>query len=215
VETPPVRVPSNRSRPSAKKGALVRRLRKLGKNVVVLFEDETVLRLFPPLRAKWAWKGTQPRVRISGANGKRVVFATVNPRTGHRVVMRGKSMRQAEFQAFLTLVHRRYHGHPLALILDEAGCHVAQGTHRLATKLGIHRLYLPKQSPELNPVDHLWRPVKNKIAANRQYETVDEEAEVVERYIDHLTPVKTLRLAGILAEDFWLPEVCKNFWSPT
>jgi transposase len=144
-----------------------------------------------------------------------VLFATVNPKTGHRVVMRGKSMRQAEFQAFLRVLHRRYHGHRLTLILDEASCHTAQGTDRLAAKLGIDRLYLPKQSPELNPVDHLWRPVKNRIAANRQYTTVDEEAEVVEKFIDHLSPVKTLRLAGILAKNFWLSEVCKNFWSPT
>jgi transposase len=181
----------------------------------VLFEDETILRLFPPLRAKWAWKGTQPEVKISGANSRRVLFATVNPRTGHRVIMRGRSMRQAEFQAFLRVLHRRYHGRPLTLILDEAACHIAQGTDHLAAKLGITRLYLPKQSPELNPVDHLWRPVKGKIAANRQYQTVDQEAEVVERYIDHLTPMKTLRLAGILAKNFWLPEACKNFWSPT
>jgi transposase len=215
VEAAQVRVPSGRSQPAAKKGALVRRLRKLDKNIVVLFEDETILRLFPPLRAKWAWKGTQPEVRISGANSRRVLFMAVNPRTGHRIVMRGRSMRQAEFQGFLRILHRRYHGHRLALILDEAGCHKAQGTSRLAATLGIDRLYLPKQSPELNPVDHLWRPVKNKIAANRQYHTVDQEAGFVERYIQHLTPVKTLRLAGILAQNFWLPEVCKDFWSPT
>jgi transposase len=182
---------------------------------VVLFEDETILRLFPPLRAKWAARGTQPVVRISGSNSRRVMFAIVNPRTGHRVVMRGKSMRQTEFQAFLRLLHQRYHGRPLTLILDEASCHKAQGTSRLAAKLHINRLYLPKQSPELNPVDHLWRPVKNRIAANRQYKTIDHEAEIVENFIRHLSPMTTLRLAGILANDFWLPEVCKNFWSPT
>lgn len=181
----------------------------------MLFEDETILRLFPPLRAKWAWKGTQPIVRISGANSRRVLFGVVNPRTGHRVLMRGRSMRQAEFQAFLRLLHQRYRGHRLCLILDEAGCHIAKGTNALLKKLGIACLYLPKQSPELNPMDHLWRPVKGRIAANRQYESVDEEAEIVEQYIHQLSPVKTLRLAGILANDFWLPEVCKNFWLAT
>ena len=103
----------------------------------MLFEDETILRLFPPLRAKWAWKGTQPIVRISGANSRRVLFGTVNPRTGHRVLMRGRSMRQAEFQAFLRLLHQRYHGHRLCLILDEAGCHIAKGTNILREKLGL------------------------------------------------------------------------------
>jgi transposase len=183
--------------------------------VTVLFEDETILRLFPPLRAKWAPRGTQPIVRISGANAKRVLFAAINPKTGHRIVMRGKSMRQAEFQAFLQLLHRRYRGRPICLILDEASCHTAQGTGRLRQTLAIDCLYLPKQSPELNPVDHLWRPVKNRIAANRQYRTVDEQVEHVERFIHHLSPMTTLRFAGILSKDFWLPEVCKNFWLPT
>lgn len=113
------------------------------------------------------------------------------------------------FAVILTLASRkRQHRHP-------EPCHITQGTDRLAAKLDITRLYLPKRSPELNPVDHLWRPVKGKIAANRQYQTVDQQAEVVERYIDHLAPMKTLRLAGILAKTFWRPEVCNNFWPPT
>jgi transposase len=81
--------------------------------------------------------------------------------------------------------------------------------------LGIDCLFLPKQSPELNPVDHLWRPVKTRIAANRQYRTVDEQVEYAEAYVHHLSPVKALRLTGILSNNFWLPDVCKNFWLPT
>lgn len=165
------------------------------------------MRLFPPLRAKWAPKGSRPVVRVSGRNERRVLFGTLNPRTGHRVLMRGRSMRQGEFQAFLRRLHGRYRGRQLWLILDDAGCHAAQGSRRLAERLGIHYLPLPRQSPELNPVDHLWRPAKGKMAANRQYATVDEEAEVVERYILHLSPRQALRAAGILSRTFWLPDV--------
>jgi hypothetical protein len=45
-------------------------------------------------------------------------------------------------------------------------------------------------APELNPVDHLWRPVKGKFAANRQYRTVDEEAAYVERYVIGWKPLQ-------------------------
>jgi len=182
---------------------------------VVLFEDETILRLFPPLRAKWAWRGSQPEVRISGANDRRVLFGVINPRTGHRVLMKGRSMRQEEFQSFLRLLHQRYHGRRLCLILDEASCHNAKGTNRVARSLGIDRFYLPKQSPELNPMDHLWRPVKGRIAANRQYRSVEEEADHMEHFVHQLSPVQALRAAGILAKEFWLPQVRKNFWLPT
>lgn len=181
----------------------------------MLFEDETILRLFPPLRAKWAWRGAQPEVRISGANARRVLFGTINPKTGHRVLMKGRTMRQEEFQTFLRLLHQRYHGRRLCLILDEASCHLAKGTERLAASLGIDRFYLPKQSPELNPMDHLWRPAKGRIAANRQYQSVDDQADYMEKFVHHLSPMHALRLAGILANDFWLPQVRKNFWLPT
>jgi len=182
---------------------------------VVLFEDETILRLFPPLRAKWAWKGSQPLVRISGANAKRVLFGVINPKTGHRVLMKGRSMRQQEFQAFLRLLHRRYHGRRLCLILDEASCHNAKGTNRVAESLGIDRIFLPRQSPKLNPMDHLWRPAKGRIAANRQYRSVDEQSDYLQHFVHHLSPMQALRFAGILAEDFWLPQVRKDFWLPT
>jgi transposase len=182
---------------------------------VVLFEDETILRLFPPLRAKWAWRGSQPQVRISGANGRRVLFGAINPKTGHRILMKGASMRQEEFQAFLRLLHHRYHGRRLCLILDEASCHNAKGTDRLAESLGVERLYLPKQSPELNPMDHLWRPAKGRISANRQYRNVQQQADYLAHFVHQLTPMKALRLAGILSKDFWLPQVRKNFWLPT
>ena len=171
---------------------------------VLLFADETILRLYPPLRAKWAARGEQPRVRITGRNAKRVVYGAVNPRTGHRVLMRGASMRQEQFQAFLRLLRGRYPGRPLWLVLDEAGSHPAVRSLRLAAELEVELVWLPKQCPELNAMDHLWRAMKQKISANRQYRTVDEQAEWAEQYLLALTRRQTLRKAGVLSDRFWL-----------
>src|SRR5215213_7730902 len=54
---------------------------------VLLCCDWTLLRLFPPLRATWARKGTQATVPITGANAKRVLFGAIDLRTAHRVVL--------------------------------------------------------------------------------------------------------------------------------
>jgi transposase len=171
---------------------------------VLLFVDETILRLYPPLRAKWAMRGEQPQVRITGRNAKRVLYGVVNPRTGHRVLMRGMSMRQEQFQAFLRLLRRRYPGRPLWLVLDEAGNHTAARSLKLAATLEIELVWLPKQCSELNAMDHLWRALKQKISANRQYRTVDEQAEWAEQFILALTRQQTLRKAGVLSGHFWL-----------
>jgi hypothetical protein len=47
---------------------MIRRLKQLPAQAVLLFEDETVLRLFPVLRRAWALQGEQAKVAITGRN---------------------------------------------------------------------------------------------------------------------------------------------------
>jgi len=68
---------------------------------VLLCCDWTLLRLFPPLRATWARKGTQATVPITGANAKRVLFGAIDLRTAHRVVLIRPRAGAADAQAFL------------------------------------------------------------------------------------------------------------------
>ncbi len=65
-------------------------------------------------------------------------------------------------------------------------------------------MWLPKHCPELNPQDHLWRELKRLIVANRQYPTMDKEADEAERWLLSLTPTTARRKAGILSSNFWL-----------
>lgn len=171
---------------------------------VLLFSDATILRWFPPLRYVWAFRGEQAKVKITGRNAKRVSFGTINPRTGHRVVLRRPRQRQEDFQAFLRYLRRRYRGRPIWLLLDKASCHQAAASQRLAARLGVILLWLPKQCPELNSQDHLWKELKRLIAANRQFRTIDEEADYAERWLLGLTSTEALRKAGVLSDDFWL-----------
>ncbi|HEY8270986.1 MAG TPA: hypothetical protein VIG33_08860 [Pseudobdellovibrionaceae bacterium] len=60
--------------------------RHRGKNVV-LFEDETYLLLFPPLRSAWARRGKPNRFWLSGHNAKKVIFSSINLKTGHHIEM--------------------------------------------------------------------------------------------------------------------------------
>jgi transposase len=182
---------------------------------VVLVRDATILRLFPPLRFAWAFRGQQAMVNISGRNAKRVLFGAINPRTGHRLVLRRVRMRQDDFHAFLRYLRRHYPGRPLWLLLDRAPCHEAVQRQQLAARLGIVLLWLPKQCSELNPVDHLWRELKRLIAANRQFKTIDAEADYAEGWLLGLTVRQAWRKAGSLAKGFWLKDYFENFWPPT
>src|SRR5205085_6637366 len=119
--------------PSArKKRSIRRRLRALPPRSAKLAEDETDLRLFPPLRAGWARRGKEAPVPISGGNAKRVLFGALNIRTGRRVLLARRRQRGIDFEDFLEEVRWYYRGRPVALLLDEDSSHTAGDSQDIA-----------------------------------------------------------------------------------
>ncbi len=107
-------------------------------DAVLVMDDETILRLFPVLRRAWSLRGQQAQVPITGRNGKRVLFATINLRTGHRICLRATNMRQANFHHLLREVRRRYGKRAVYMVLDKAPCHITKQSETLAAHLDIH-----------------------------------------------------------------------------
>src|SRR5690348_6397958 len=126
------RIPSAR-----KKRAIRRRLRALPPRSAKLAEDETDLRLFPPLRAGWARRGEEAPVPISGGNAKRVLFGAINLETGRRLFLDRRPGRGVDFEDFLEEVRWYYRGRRGALLLDEDSSHTAEDSQDLADELGI------------------------------------------------------------------------------
>lgn len=54
------------------------------------------------------------------------------------------------------------------LILDRAGYHCSSGVKNIAKKLNIKLFYLPPYSPNLNPIERLWK-VMNEHARNNKF----------------------------------------------
>ena len=183
---------------------------------VLLCIDWTLLRLFPPLRAAWALKGRQATVPITGANAKRVLFGAINLHTGHRVVLVRRHAGQLDVQAFLVELRRRYRrAGCIWLLADRAGSHTAHATQALGEQLRIRWLWLPKQAPELSPMDQLWRELKRLVAANRQAESIDALAADAVHWVQSLTAGQARRKAGMESGHFWLRQVVHDLWSPT
>ena len=178
-------------------------------SAVLLFQDEIILRLFPVLRRAWSLRGEQAKVGITGRNAKRVLFGAINLRTGHRIVMQYSGLNQQGFQAFLRLLRRFYPGRPICLLLYEATAHTAPKSQSLAEALSITLIWLPKQCPELNAMDHLWKELKADISANYQYQSIEQHADVAKEYTLILTKKQALKRAGILSKNFWLKAFVK------
>lgn len=171
---------------------------------ILLFEDETVLKLFPNLRRAWSLKGEQQHIAISGRNDQRVLFGTINVRTGRRIVLVQKHMWQQGFQALLRQVRKVYRSRSVWMLLDNATSHKTKSSLAMAAKLHITLIWLPRQCAELNAMDHLWRSLKKDISSNYQYKDIDNHADNAVHYIKALSNKQAKTKAGILSEYFWL-----------
>ena len=182
-------------------------MRRLRGGSALVIADETDLLLFPPLRAGWAPQGQAAEVVLGGFNARRVIFGAMNLRTGRRLFVIRERQRSPDFQVFLQALRKRYARRPIALLLDEDPSHTAKGSVALAAQLNITLLWLPKRTPELNPMDTLWGQAKDLLNANRQYATIDAQAARFVAYLQNLPDQEALRMAGVLSGNFWLRSV--------
>ncbi len=174
---------------------------------MILAEDETDLLLFPPLRSSWSPRGHPHPVTLSGRNAKRVLFGTINIRTGHRLLLARRRQRAVDFCAFLETIHRHYRAWQVVLLLDEDSSYTAHISEATAQTYRVRLLWLPKRSPHLNPMDHLWRDAKAVTAADRQHHSIDALVTHTIAYLSSLSAQQALRKAGLLSPNCWLKDI--------
>ena len=180
----------------------IRRIIKRNPDALILFEDETTLRMFPPLRAAWMKIGQQKKVPLPKSNARRVLFGVLDYRTGEIFLFVRPTNGKDDFCAFLDHIKECFSEEEIYLILDNWISHTLSEDH--ANMLDINLLWLPKGCPELNPCEDLWGHLKDNIAANRTYKTIQELVERSQRWLYDLTPQEIKTKAAIMSKSFWL-----------
>jgi transposase len=141
------------------------------KQALVLFGDEASFAQWGTLGHTWALKGCQPIVTTSGIRKAYRVFGVLDC-FGGRFYSRGLAEEKFDsttYQAFLEWLLTQVAGSVL-LIQDNAPYHVSATLRRFyadhSDRLTVYQL--PPYSPDLNPIEGLWKKIK-KDATNLRY----------------------------------------------
>jgi transposase len=170
------------------------------KNSVCLYEDESTFRLLPLIRSMWMKVGQQLRIVVpSGWNKCFRVFGALNFHTGNWHYSICEKARSGEFIAFLSDLLHAYPGQFIYLILDNGSIHHSKETQKwLSLHPRIQLLYLPKRSPQLNPVEKVWWACKDAVAANRYLSMARLKGACHDFFAD-VSPDDLLRLTSLAA----------------
>jgi transposase len=174
------------------------------KRTVILMLDETIITETPPLYACYGHIGEQVCVPITGNHARRILHGVLNVQNGEVLLLITEEWVQETHQAFLIMIRSHWRGWNIVLFEDRGSPHTAGESLCLAGELHIKLRFLPKATPELNAMDHLWRHVKGRGLANRATQSIDESADSACRYILDMSRRERLRRAGVLSGNFWL-----------
>ena len=174
------------------------------KRTVILMLDETIITETPPLYACYGPIGEQVCLPITGNHARRILHGVLNVQNGEVLLLITEEWVQETHQAFLIMTRSHWRGWNIVLFEDRGSPHTAGESLRLAGELHIKLRFLPKATPKLNAMDHLWRHVKGRGLANRATQSIDESADSACRYILDMNRRERLRKAGVLSGNFWL-----------
>jgi len=166
---------------------------------ILLAEDESTFSWLPLLRRMWTRRGRQPKVKTPGEPKKVTCFGALNLITGEWLHFFASRAWAIYFEEFLELLVATYPGRTIYLIMDNATIHAR--AKNIICWLERHPqvvpLWLPTYSSELNPVERLWGEIKQRVAANHCYPSLEVLQTALADFFKHaLSREKALRVAG-------------------
>ena len=99
--------------------------------------------------------------------------------------------------SFLEKVKEANQDHSMLLVLDNLRSHIAQATKQKAVELGITLVFLPPYSPDLNPIEQIWRCLRREIST-AFFRSQEEFLALIEKAYKQLSPKTSFAKGWIL-----------------
>jgi transposase len=171
---------------------------------VILMLDETIICETPPLYSCYCRIGEQACVPISGNHARRVLHGALNIYSGAVLLLITDVWNEQTHQYFLRMLRAHWRGRHIVRFEDRGTPHTTDDSGELVRELDIERRLLPRATPELNAMDHLWRHVKGRALADRPTRSIEHSADAACRYVLEMSPGERLQKAGVFSGNFWL-----------
>ena len=148
------------------------------------FQDEARFGRINTLQKCWCMKGVIPVVTQQLIREYTYIFNAVCPETGVTCSLIMPRADTETMNIFLQTLSKQQHNERIILCMDKAGWHT---TAQLKMPENVIAWYLPPYSPELNPVELIWRELRANYFNNKTFGTLDLVDDHLEYAINDLT----------------------------
>ena len=127
----------------------------------VCSQDDSRFGLLTSRRRCLTARGVQPVGRVQHVFEWFYVYGAIEPTTGARFFLELPYLHAEMFQLFVERFAQAFPDSLNLLLLDNSGAHTAP---RLTLPANVCLVFLPPYCPELNPIERVWRDLKDALA---------------------------------------------------
>lgn len=154
--------PRDYRRPADAEQVLKKKLPRMSKHTVLAFFDECSPQTTANTQRMWSF-GCTPLVKNTAKI--RVNTFGILAVNGTSIITFRERSKQEDIREVLREFRRANPKKRLIIVLDNFSAHRAILVREFVAKNGSHLVYLPPYSPDLNPIEQVWRAIKREVAA--------------------------------------------------
>lgn len=166
----------------------------------LMFQDEAGFgRINKPKRC-WCSKKTRPSVPCHHIREYRYAYGAVEPVTGENFFLVLPRCDTICMNVFMRELSKTYAEDQIVLVCDSAGWHKSKG---LEIPDNIRILHIPPYTPEMNPIEQIWKQLRSMGFRNETFKTLEH---VVDRLCETICRLTNETVRSITARQ-WILDI--------
>ncbi len=139
----------------------------------------------------WIRKGQKKAVKTTGSRTRLNIMGALNLKAlTSPLICEYKTINEYNVSLFLNEIRKVYpdYNQKIHVILDGAGYHRSQLVKDWAEVVNIRLHYLPPYSPNLNPIERMWKLMNEHVRNNRYFSSTREFREAISVFFNQTLP---------------------------
>ena len=167
----------------------------------MMFEDEAGFGRINKPKYCWCFPGLRPTVPCHHIREYRYVYGAVEPQTGESFFLVLPYCNTDWMNVFLAELSAAYPNDFILMVTDGASWHRANG---LQIPDNIELFFLPPATPEMNPIEQIWKEIRKRGFRNEIFKTLDK---VIDRLCDTISSLSNETVKSITGRGWILSSV--------
>ncbi len=139
----------------------------------------------------WIRKGQKKAVKTTGSRTRLNIMGALNLKAlTSPLICEYKTINEYNVSLFLNEIRKVYpdYNQKIHVILDGAGYHRSQLVKDWAEVVNIRLHYLPPYSPNLNPIERMWKLMNEHVRNNRYFSSTREFRDAISVFFNQTLP---------------------------